>query len=347
MNVKTIYSALIMIMMFLSSCDDNPVGPTQVDNIFDMNGPTIIYSLIGENSMTNRINNSNSDKTLFNVNSIRSNVRISSDKKNIAYVKNASLHPWYGYYTDGIPTVTISSDVGKTEKELLSADSTSAFFIAWISNDKIAISSIENGSPYLTIVNTNGEVLERKGVSNVYKMHMLPDGEHLVAYNYEEFAILDVSSYDLQIYNPDCELSTLQTPFFTDSTLIFNCYINDGYCFLEFNMSNNSYNILSIKTPNVRMVYADASNCVYYNYLENKLNLFQNGSQISSITLNGYGCDVGLSLVNENEFYFVGESRTVDDEGLIVKVDFSANKATKLTNHGEDKFIVDSKFYYL
>lgn len=347
MKVKIIYSALIMIVMLLSSCDDNPVAPTQVDNIFDMNGSTIIYSLIGENSITNRVYNSNSDKAFFGDNSIRSNVRISSDKKNIAYVKNASLHPWFGYYTDGIPTVVVSTDMGETEKELLSADSTSAFFIDWISNDKIAISSVENGSPYLTIVNISGEVIERKSTSGVYKMHMLPDGKHLVAYNYKEFGVLDVSTYEFQIYNPDSELSTWQAPFFTDTTFIFNSYDNDGRRLIEFNLNNNSFEKFSIRTPNVTMVYADATNWVYYNNVDNKLELFKNGSQINSVKLNGYGCDVGLSLVNGNEFYFIGESRTVDDEGLIVKVDFSANKATKLTNHGENKFIMDSKFYNL
>jgi len=34
----------------------------------------------------------------------------------IVYVKNASIHSWDGYYTDGIPAVTISADMGKTEK---------------------------------------------------------------------------------------------------------------------------------------------------------------------------------------------------------------------------------------
>ncbi|MEN8194848.1 MAG: hypothetical protein ABFS12_18650 [Bacteroidota bacterium] len=347
MNVKKIYLALFVFIIFLSSCGDNPVGPTQVDNLLEMNGPTIIYSLVSESSIGNRIYNSETDKALFDDNSIRSNVRISSDKKSIAYVKNASLHPWSGYYTDGIPTVTISTDMGETEKELLNSDSLSAYFIDWIRNNKIAVSSVESGSPYLTIIDTNGEVLERKSTSNVYKMYMLPDGKHLVAYNYKEFGVLDVSTYDFQVYDPDAELSTWQTPFFTDSTFIFNSYDDEGYRLIEFDLSNNSFEKLSVKTPNVRLVYADATNWVYYNNLENKLNLFQNGSQISSVILSGYGCDVGLSLVNENEFYFIGESRTVDDEGIIVKVDFNKNNVTKLTNHGEDKFIVDSKFYNL
>ena len=347
MKATKIYFSLIIIGLLFHACDNNPVAPKDDNNLSQMSGPTIIYSLIGEHSAKNRVYNSNSDKLLFDENHIRSNIRISPDTKSIIYVKNASLHPWFGYYTEGIPTVVVSTDMGKTETELLSADSTSAFFIDWISNNKIAISSVENGSTYLTIVNIAGEVIERKNTSGVYKMCMLSDGKHLVAYNFEEFGVLDVTTYEFQIYNPNSELSAWQAPFFTDSTFIFNSYDNGGSRIIEFNLKDNSFEKYSIKTPNTILVYADAINSVYYNNEENKLKLFKYGSQIYSVKLNGYGCDAGLSLLDGNEFYFVGESRTVDDEGLIVKVDFGANKATKLTNHGENKFIMDSKFYNL
>ena len=345
MNVKTFYLSLLIFVLFFNSCDNNPVEANQNNSLLQINGPTIIYSLIGENQIENRVYNSKSDKLLFDDNYIRANVRISPDKKNIVYVKNATLHPWFGYYSDGIPTVTVSNDMGKTEKELLHSDSSSAFFVDWISSEEIAISSVESGSPYLTIVNIDGDVLLRKKAANVYKMYMLPDGEHLVAYNSKEFAVLNVSSYDFQTYNPSGELSTWQTPLFTDSTFILSSYENNGYRLIEFNLSNNSFKKISIKTPYVRLIFADKTYWVYYNYVENKFELFRNGSQISSLVLDGYVCDAGLSLINENVLYFVGSAG--NDESVLIKVDFNSGKVEKLTNHSQNNFIVDYVFYNL
>lgn len=347
MNVKIMYFPAIVFVLLFASCEDNPVGPNHDVNLLKLTGPTIIYTLVSDNFITNRVYNSGADKAIFEDDYLSSNIRISPENKYIAYVKNASIHPWYGYYTDGIPTVTVTTDMGKTEKKLLRADSSGAFFIDWISDDKIAVSSKEAGSFYLTIINSVGDILERKEVTNLYQMYMLPDGKHLVAYNIKNFGVLDVSTYDFQIYNPGGEISTWQTPFYTDSKFIFSSYRNEGYRLIEFDLSNNFIKILSLPSSNDRLVYADANNRVYYNISEKSLNLFHNGSQISSVILSGYRCSAGLSLDNENDFYFIGESSTVDDEGVLVKVDFSAKKITRLTNHGEDKFIVDAKFYNL
>ncbi len=326
------------------SCDDGPLGVGNNENLLHLSGTTILYSLIGEDSIENRVYNSNTDKKLFANNSIRSNVRISPDKKTIAYVKNASLHPWFGYYTKGTPTVTISTDMGVTEKKLLSADSSSAFFLDWIEDDVLAVSSVEDGSPYLTILDTNGKILKRRRTSSVYRMCMLPDNKHLVAYMYKGFGVLDVLSYSFNEYIPGGEFSSFQTPFFIDSTFVMNCDDN-GYKLLEFNLKNNSFEKWGIRTPNIRLVYANTNYKIFYNYVDNKVNLFKNGSQIKSVALTNYGCDSGLSLVNDNVFYFVGKVRGSNDEGMLGKVDFTSGKITKLTNHGINKFITDYVIY--
>ena len=66
---------------------------------------------------------------------------------------------------------------------------------------------------------------------------------------------------------------------------------------------------------------------------------------INSVNIPDYDFDGGIYLSDDKIFYFVGEIG--DDEGCIIKVNFKNGNITKLTNHNEDNFISDSRYYNL
>jgi len=347
MRIKANYFLILFITSSFCYCDKNPVAPKSENSLQRLNGPTVIYGLVSDNLLENRIYTANSDRRLFSDNTIYSNIRMSPDKKNTAYVKNSTLHPWFGYYSNGIPTVTISNNINNNEKELMRSDSSDVLLIEWISEKNIAISSKEDSLFYLSIINSDGDTIKRMKVTQLYKLYMLPDGQHLVAYNNKEFGVLNTLSYDFQQFSPGGDLSTWQLPFYTGASFILNTFDN-GYHYIEFYLVNNSYRKIAIKTPDTRLVFANANYCVYYNFSDRKkFTLFKDGVQISSLFIDAYVCEAGLALTEQKDFYFAGESTQIADEGVIVKVNFDTNQISKLTNHGENHFIIDCIFYNL
>ena len=85
---------------------------------------------------------------------------------------------------------------------------------------------------------------------------------------------------------------------------------------------------------------------IYYdNKLDKPLKIYNSCTLIDSFAIDGYTCKTGLFFSEERELYFIGEAKNVDYESPIVKVDFDTDQISKLTNHGEDKYINDLAFY--
>lgn len=344
------YIYTLILSLLVCSCGKNPDESNSEVDLSILNGPTIIYDLVGDNFFENRINNSNSDRVFLSDDYSRFNVRISPDKQRIAYVKNLVFYP-FGIQNNGVPSVNISNNMGKTENVLMTYDSLSVYFIDWISNNRLAVSSREGSLHYITIINIEGEVLFREQVESFYLIYMLPDEQHLVTYNYVQFGILDVLTYDFQEFNPCEEIddfhleetdSFIFLPFYAGSSFIFNL---DSDEYLECNLNDYSYKIYPLLNANERLLYANSTYHIYYNYSDEQLKLYEENELISTADINRYVCEIGLYLTEGNELYLIGESKEIDDEGVIIKVNFDSNHLTKLTNHGEDKFISNFMYY--
>ncbi len=337
------FSVLLTGLLFLISCSESTVVPVPDDLLTQLNGSVTLYSLISNNEIQNRIIYSDRDKQLFDDNFIRANIRISPDRKHFAYVKHSSLHPWFGYYTEGVPTITISDDLSGNETELMSSDLKTVYFIDWISENKIAVASNEDSLNSITVLDLNGNILFRSEVSGLYQLSMLPDNKHLVMYASTQFAVMDIDDYSIKEYPSDKWLTTYSAPFYTDSSFVITA---SGNFYVEFHLSDNSINNGQFPEPDGQTIYLNADYRVTYNFEEEKqLKLFEGDVLLKAISVNKYACGRGLFLTGENELYILAQAFNIDDEHVMIKVNFNSGKVSRLTNHGEDHFMIDIVFY--
>ena len=338
------YYIFVLIIILILGCDKNPTKHHQSTKISSLSGPTIIYDLSGERSFKNRFLNSDKDDVLFDGNNTKSFIRISPNKNNIAYVKNYQNHIFGIQNNEDIPAVCVSDINFENEISILKGDSSNIYCVEWINNKQLAISSYEEPNYYIYILNENYEIIEKKEVNNFYGLYMLPDSKHLLAYRYDKFGLFDVFSNNFIEFNPNEEIATYTLPFFIDNKLILRIYGNKYY---NINLENYTCSEDTFSQAEDNLIYANDVGKVCYNYNNKELKLYINNTMISTIEIKNYLCDSGLNLTSNYEMYLIAESNIVDDESVILKVNFNTKTIECLTNHGEDKFINDARYYQL
>ena len=321
------------------------IDPIYSNSISGFSGPTFIYTLFDENNGENviklYINNQNNSSLLSPDNELRSFARISPDGTKIAYIKNQSLHPWFGIVKKGTTALCFTRDMGKTEIILLNDESINYGSLDWINETQIALSVYMDPEYYFQIINIAGVVLYEKKLDSVFKLYVLPNSNYVYLCNNYKFCIFNIATSEYREYPVNENIATYRPPIVVNHELIIKLVDNT---YLKYDLDTHSYEtFLTLDYNNILIMMNSNEKVFLQQGKESKLVLYQNDEMQKTIAMSNYKCDVGLYLSEDHILYFVGE--VGDDEGGFFKADFNESRITKLTNHDEKNFIVDFAFY--
>ncbi|MBN2411224.1 hypothetical protein JXQ31_05980 [candidate division KSB1 bacterium] len=346
MKKNVLFIFFLISALSISVCTKNfSIDPIYSNSISGFRAITFIYTLFYENNEKNvfklYINNQNNSSILFPDNEIRSFARISPDGKKIVYIKNQSLHPWYGIVKEGTPALCFTQDMGKTEIVLLNDESINYGSINWINGTQIALSVYKNSEYYFQIINITGVVLLEKKLDSLFKVYVIPNSNYVYLCNNNKFSIINISTSEYREYPVNENIAIYSPPIVVNHKIIIMLMDNT---YLKYDLDTHSYETFLTLDYENRLIMMNSNEKVFLQHGEaSKLVLYQNDEMQKSITMSTYKCDAGLYLSEDYILYFVGE--VGDDEGGFFKADFNTGYITKLTNHDENNFLVDFAFY--
>ncbi len=340
---KIIFVFPSIIILFLA-CEKNPTSPDLI-NTSQLDGIAIYYTILyetenGGSATQLYLYNNGESNPLFDDDVFRSMICASPNGQTIAYLKNALLHPWFGYVQTDNPVISISDDCGKSTREIFT-DSSSIVALNWLDNNTIIVSKYKDNKTLFTILDTQGNVQIERESPHLFYYYALNEKSRLFYYNIYEFGVYDIATDTWNTISAESEISSWQPPFYLDNTLILKLQ-NGGH--ISYNLTDNTYSYHNNSDADRQLLYQNSNNAIYTNADNYKnFSLYQNDTFVSTVDRGEYRYALSLFMTDDNAFYYQGS--VGNDEGAFFKMDFDQKTVTKLTNHGINRFILNCSYH--
>jgi len=332
---KIMMIMLIATVILFVGCDSTNDDNNNDEITIDMSKPVTLFSYFYEGvGPLSDIQFLNGDKIfnpfLDNVN--RSYPSLSLDKTKIVYLYNFMYVPMYGPY--GSPSVKYYDIENNTDIEILPETGSETILYLnpiWISESMISVNKIDNNTISIIIVNLDGELIAEKEIDtdSGVEQFLSPDNNYLVLKT-DVVKLYDIDQNLITDINSDIKFSS--KPIFYDDKFYFNT--ESGCKF--FDLSLMQMDSLDIPEElcfiNDKIKITENNDC---------LKLFDfNLNLIDSIVIEDCNYYGSLQSYQDSTFYFYGENDLIEDEGAVYKVDFNDLSIDKISNLGEDHFII-------